>query len=115
MRPPDNGASRHSQTPDLLPRVCALLGPRERTQVEAATDGRLTILHRATVSGIYDDIATGHADGAFLSVAIVRETDIPRLARTRARPARNAGRSASSEKTAEPPRFPASSCSAARA
>lgn len=79
MRPPDNGASRHPHN-EPLPRVCALLGPRERSQVEAATHGQLTILHRSTVSGIYDDIATGHADGAVLSVAVVREADIPRLA-----------------------------------
>ena len=76
MRPQDNGAHHTPHVP-TLPRICALLGARERTQVEAATDGRLAIMHRATVRGIYDDIAGGHADGALLSVAMVRESDIP--------------------------------------
>lgn len=76
MRPQDNGGDHRRPIP-TLPRICALLGPRERTQVGAATEGRLTILHRGTVRGIYDDIAGGHADGALLSVAMVRESDIP--------------------------------------
>ena len=67
-------------TPNPRPRICALLGPRERTQVEAATDGHLTIQHRSTVTGIYDDIASGHADGAIISVALVRQTDVASLA-----------------------------------
>ena len=68
------------RTPTNHPRICALLGPRERTQVEAATDGHLAIQHRSTVAGIYDDIASGHADGAIISVALIRDTDIPNLA-----------------------------------
>ncbi len=76
MRPEDNGGDHRPPIP-MLPRICALLGSRERLQVEAATEGRLTILHRGTVRGIYDDIAGGHADGALLSVAMVRESDIP--------------------------------------
>jgi len=78
MRPADNGDSRPAPLASL-PRVCTLLGPRERTQVEAATDGRLTVVHRGTVAGIYDDIAAGHADGAVVSVAMVREVDVYRL------------------------------------
>jgi AraC-like DNA-binding protein len=65
--------------PEPLPRVCTLLTARERTQVEAATDGRLVVVHRSTVSGIYDDIASGHAAGAVISVAMVREVDVGRL------------------------------------
>lgn len=76
MRPDDSGGDPRHPVP-TLPHICALLGPRERTQVEAATEGRLTIMHRGTVRGIYDDIAGGHADGALLSVAMVRESDIP--------------------------------------
>ena len=76
MRPQDSGGDHRRPVP-TLPRICALLGQRERTQVEAATEGRLIIMHRGTVRGIYDDIACGQADGALLSVAMVRESDIP--------------------------------------
>ena len=64
---------------DTLPRICALLGPREQTQVEVATGARLAMLRRATVTRIYDDLANGHADGAIVSVAMIRETDVPAL------------------------------------
>jgi AraC-like DNA-binding protein len=76
MRPDDSGGDHRRPIP-TFPRICALLGPRERTQVEAATEGRLTMMPRATVRGIYDDIANGHADGALLSVAMLRECDVP--------------------------------------
>lgn len=79
MRLLNTGGHRHTPA-EQLPRICALLGPRERLQVEAATQGRLVILPRTTVSGIYDDVLTGHADGALISVAMVREADLPRLA-----------------------------------
>ena len=79
MHPAENGASRRSPSRPL-PRVCALVGARERSQLEAATDGRLLVIHRGTVAGIYDDIAAGHADGAVISVAMVRAADVYRLA-----------------------------------
>lgn len=46
-------------------------------QVEAAAMGRLKFLHRSTVRESYDDLAAGHADGLLISVAMVRETDLP--------------------------------------
>jgi AraC-like DNA-binding protein len=62
-----------------LPRVYALLAPREQMQLEAATVDRLTLLQRPTVHRIYADVAAGHADGVIISAAVVREADVPRL------------------------------------
>jgi AraC-like DNA-binding protein len=63
-----------------LPRVYALLAPREQMQLEAATVDRLTVLQRPTVHRIYADVAAGHADGVIISAAVVREADVPGLA-----------------------------------
>jgi AraC-like DNA-binding protein len=71
--------ARPAQPRGALPRVSALLGPREQMQLEAATADRLTLLHRTTVHRIYEDVAVGQADGVIVSAAMVREADVPRL------------------------------------
>lgn len=73
----------HSREPpgisDSLPRISTLLCTRQRMQVEAATEGRLKLLHRSTIHENYDDLRTGHADGLLISAAVVRDTDLPTL------------------------------------
>lgn len=62
-----------------LPRICALLAPREQMQLEAATTDRLTLVYRTTVQKLYGDVAAGQADGVIISAAMVREADVPCL------------------------------------
>jgi AraC-like DNA-binding protein len=64
---------------DSLPRISTLLCTRQRIQVEAATEGRLKLLHRSTIHENYEDLKAGHADGLLISAAVVRDADLPTL------------------------------------
>lgn len=69
----------HHYTPK--PRVVAWLGARDRSRVDAATAGQLTLVHVAALSAVLDAITTGRADAVLLSAGQVHSADVPIIAR----------------------------------
>jgi AraC-like DNA-binding protein len=73
-------ASRYSPIGGRRPSVTTCLAPRERIRVDVVGDGRFRSVHRDTLDAVRRDLTDGAADGALVSAAVVRPTDIPKLA-----------------------------------
>lgn len=75
-----DGASRYASVGDRRPSITTCLAPRERIRVDLVGDGQFSSMHRDTLDAVRRDLTDGAADGALVSAAVVRPTDIPKLA-----------------------------------